>query len=841
MADRVGQLCGNYRLIRLLGRGGFADVYLGQHQRLSAQFAAIKILHERLSPEDIQVFEREAQTVASLLHPHIVRLLDYDVIDNVPFLVMDYAPKGSLRQRHRKGERVPLRTVVSYVSQVAEGLQYAHDKKIIHRDVKPDNMLVGIHDEIVLNDFGIATIAHSTGSLSIQAALGTVSYMAPEQIQEYPRPASDQYALGVSAYEWLTGERPFQGSLTEIVGKHAMMPPPSLRDKLPNLAPSVEQVVWRAMAKEPQRRFASVRDFAYALEEASQEASTVVITPRLPYSFTDPISQPVWPQIPANEAGKAEDDDPTVHIVPPSSPISAPINRPLTPTPTVSSGPYNYPLTPVPPFTPMPPPLPGYGQPLASGPPSSIQPVAPPRRKLRLGLTVPLILASLLLVAGIISIPLVRARWFGGGSSKLTSDEATAYAHATVSAIAGTAISANGGQVATLKIAADLPLSGTDKSHGRQAKDGAQMAIDEANSANFLPGYNLVFDPVDDASDPNVGQQRVNSLIRDAEVAGIVGPLDSTIAMAEMPLSNRAPLAQISPVATDTCLTQNAPTTVCTGTNNLLPTLRPTGKVTYFRLSTTSDQEGAASADYTFKTLHYKTAFVIDDTKPYGLGLASTFIQRFQADGGTVLGHDSLPSSTDYSQELTNIANLQPDIIYFAGKDVASSITIRQQMASTSGLQNTPFEGGDRIRTSAFAKAVGAGGAPTYTAVVTLDAAQIATNDPQFVRQYQARYGQSPVGDISVSSYDSTKILLNAIKAALQAGVRAPLHSNDAKVASIFRQAVIDQIARTNYNGVTGHQSFDMNGDTTNKTLAIYRLVDVASEPDWKYVGFERL
>lgn len=285
MADRVGQQFGNYRLVRLLGRGGFAEVYLGQHVRLSTQQAALKILSMQLGKADVQAFVREAEMIAALVHPNIVRILDFDIADGMPFLVMDYAPHGSLRQRQRAGEQLPLPVVVSYVQQVAEGLQFAHDHKIIHRDIKPDNMLIGVRNEVVLSDFGIATVAHSTTSQSVQAAIGTAPYMAPEQIEEHPHPASDQYALGISVYEWLVGERPFMGTFTEIAMKHARMPPPSLRLKRPALPWDVEQVVLTALAKDPKARFSSVQAFARALAAASGSQSVTgaqSIPPTLP-------------------------------------------------------------------------------------------------------------------------------------------------------------------------------------------------------------------------------------------------------------------------------------------------------------------------------------------------------------------------------------------------------------------------------------------------------------------------------------------------------------------------------------------------------------------------------
>src|SRR5215471_9945638 len=187
MADRVGQQFGNYRLVSLLGQGGYAEVYLGQHLRLELQ-AAIKVLHTHLAGGEAEHFQQEAQTIARLAHPSIVRVFDFDVQDGVPFLVMDYAPNGSLRRRHPAGEMVPLDQIFSYVKQVAEALQYAHEQKLIHRDVKPENMLLGRRQEVLLSDFGVATLAHSTASLSAQEAVGTIPYMAPEQIQGHPRP-----------------------------------------------------------------------------------------------------------------------------------------------------------------------------------------------------------------------------------------------------------------------------------------------------------------------------------------------------------------------------------------------------------------------------------------------------------------------------------------------------------------------------------------------------------------------------------------------------------------------------------------------------------------------------
>ncbi len=210
-----------------------------------------------------------------------MRVLDFDVSsDGIPFLVMDYCAHGTLRKRYPKGQSVPLATVVSYVQQAADALQYAHDQKLIHRDVKPENMLIGQRNDILLSDFGIASTAHSTSSMSTQIPVGTIPYMAPEQIQAQARPASDQYALGIIVYEWLCGVRPFEGSYTEIFAKHLMASPPPLRQKVPDLPPDVEQVVLTALAKDPHQRFATVQAFATALEQARQAKPSVAVPPQ---------------------------------------------------------------------------------------------------------------------------------------------------------------------------------------------------------------------------------------------------------------------------------------------------------------------------------------------------------------------------------------------------------------------------------------------------------------------------------------------------------------------------------------------------------------------------------
>ncbi|HXX78377.1 MAG TPA: ABC transporter substrate-binding protein, partial [Ktedonobacteraceae bacterium] len=169
----------------------------------------------------------------------------------------------------------------------------------------------------------------------------------------------------------------------------------------------------------------------------------------------------------------------------------------------------------------------------------------------------------------------------------------------------------------TIKIGTDLPVSGKDESSGKPAQDGAQLAVDQANQNHTVANVTFVFDPKDDVGpsgthDPTVGAQNVTALVADAEVAGMVGPFNSSVAKAEMPITNQGYLAQISPANTNPCLTKDTAESGCSGTNNLIPTLRPTSKVNYFRVATTDDHQGPAGADYQAK-LGHKNVYVIDD------------------------------------------------------------------------------------------------------------------------------------------------------------------------------------------------------------------------------------
>ncbi|GHO66890.1 hypothetical protein KSC_057820 [Ktedonobacter sp. SOSP1-52] len=268
MVDYSGRTIDNYHLLRQLGKGSFGEVYLAEHIHHKKLFA-VKILRARLNKDNLRSFLNEARAFR-LDHPHIMRIRDFGLDEDLPFIVMDYISGGTLRQLHPPGIPLPLKTIVSYVNQVGAALQFAHDDGLVHRDVKPENMLIDSRGKILLSDFGIVTSSHSWNPSHTSGVAGTPVYMAPEQIQARPVRASDQYALATIVYEWLVGVPPFLGTMAELAVKHLTVFPPGLREQDPTIPLEVEQVVMKALAKDPGQRFASVGEFAEALEKASK-------------------------------------------------------------------------------------------------------------------------------------------------------------------------------------------------------------------------------------------------------------------------------------------------------------------------------------------------------------------------------------------------------------------------------------------------------------------------------------------------------------------------------------------------------------------------------------------
>ncbi len=285
-----------YELLDPLGQGGMATVYRGVDTRLGRP-VAIKLLHAQYNTDDEfrRRFEHEAQSAAGLSsHPNIVDVYDVGQEDDLPFIIMELVEGSDLKKIIEQQGPLTIERSLGIAQQVAEGLDYAHNRGLVHRDIKPQNILVSPDGTARISDFGIAKSHLSTAVTQAGMTFGTADYISPEQAQGLPAsPQSDIYSLGVVVYEMLTRHLPFTGdSPMAVAVQHIQQPPPPLRQWNPNLPASLERIVMSALAKNPRERPASARAFASSLQEyrtaRGQETIPVPVVPRA----AAPVPQP---------------------------------------------------------------------------------------------------------------------------------------------------------------------------------------------------------------------------------------------------------------------------------------------------------------------------------------------------------------------------------------------------------------------------------------------------------------------------------------------------------------------------------------------------------------------
>jgi hypothetical protein len=317
LSSLVGSTLGKYQLVELIGKGGMATVYKGLQTDVD-RFVAIKVLppHPGQDATYVERFRQEARTIARLQHPHIVPLYDYGSERDVLYLVTPFISGGSLSSRIRRGA-LPLETVDTLVGQIASALDYAHRNGVIHRDIKPDNVLLNDDDFPLLSDFGIAKLVESSSAslTGTGGLIGTPAYMSPEQAQGLPVDTrSDLYSLGVVTFEMLTGRQPYHDETAmQIVMKHINAPVPSLREAAPNVSEALDAVLMQALAKEPDARFQTASAFASALHIAVQDQeeplNTVALSPAEAAAVrartTPPPARTASPAVPAQDTQSA--------------------------------------------------------------------------------------------------------------------------------------------------------------------------------------------------------------------------------------------------------------------------------------------------------------------------------------------------------------------------------------------------------------------------------------------------------------------------------------------------------------------------------------------------------
>jgi serine/threonine protein kinase len=338
--ELIGTTLGNCTIERIIGQGGMGAVYLAQQSR-PVRTVAVKVLipASGLDPDQqrtfLERFRREADTVAKLEHNNILPIYEYDeaLVDGqrLAYLVMPYIRGGTLRERidetRRQGQQFDLNTVASYISQIADALSYAHSLGIIHRDVKPGNLLFHQDGRLLLSDFGIVRLIAMPSLTTAGSFLGTAEYASPEQVSAGELdPRSDNYSLGIILYELLTGNVPFTGpNPFAVMSKHLNQPVPSIRTTRPDLSPAIEFVVKKALAKNPKDRYQSATEMADDLKAAISPALASPAGLLLPgdanhddLTISDRSWQAPLPLVAMAPAGPAH----TERALPPTSPAS---------------------------------------------------------------------------------------------------------------------------------------------------------------------------------------------------------------------------------------------------------------------------------------------------------------------------------------------------------------------------------------------------------------------------------------------------------------------------------------------------------------------------------------
>lgn len=358
------------------------------------------------------------------------------------------------------------------------------------------------------------------------------------------------------------------------------------------------------------------------------------------------------------------------------------------------------------------------------------------------------------------------------------------------------------GDTKVAKIGVIAPLSGDLSALGLGIRNSVDLAIQQANDSNAIPGWTLELAAEDDQATPDVGKNAATKLASDEEVVGVVGTLNSSVAQSVIPVLQSAGIVQVSPANTSPSLTKG------NDTNNPVRAYD-----NYFRTCTTDAVQGPVAAQYLLG-VGIKQVATIHDKKSYGQGLAEAFAEAFKAGGGTVVATETInPDDKDFSAVITKVKAANPEIVYYGG-EYPQAGPLSQQMKAA-GL-NVPLMGGDGIYDPTFIELAGSAangdlatsvGAP----VETLDSAK------SFVEAYDKAGFSDPMGAYGAQSYDAANAIINALKVSLP----------DATSAKEARAGTITAMADVSFDGATGKVAFDEFGDTVTRVITVYKVTDL--------------
>ncbi|PWK63977.1 ABC-type branched-subunit amino acid transport system substrate-binding protein [Streptomyces sp. CG 926] len=775
-------IAGRYQLVERIGQGGMGRVWRGLDQQLFGREVAVKEILFPPGTEDddraalLRRFTGEARAAVTLSHPGIITIHDVVEHHGAPVIVMELVRGESLAAAIRSRGRLPVQRVAEIGAAMLDALAEAHAARIIHRDIKPDNVLL-TKDRVVITDFGIAHLADATTKLSRSGiVIGTPHYMPPEQLEgKRPTPANDLWALGATLYHAVEGQPPF-----DVEGLHALAVAVFTRPHRPPVhAGPLAPVLDALLAKDPAQR-------VDAAEAARMLAA--VLRPSAP----TPTPAPEAPA-PEASAERAPEQEPPTRPTPHSptvldSGVGAGVDtgadterRPVPDRPTD-------PPVPVP--VPVPAPVPAPGESGTLGTPAttehgervSTRPRTLPRR------AVVLSAALAVLVTGSV------LTW------SLAHDDDTPRG-------GGTAGNGSAGASVTVVIGVDAPLSGGLSSMGVGIKNSADLAARTANESGHVPGVHFEIKALDDGADPAKGEANAARFVSDEKVLGVVGPLNSGVAKTLVAPLARANLAVVSPSNTDPVLTLGPDWAA--GTKS-----RPYS--TYFRTIATDVVQGPFGARYLHDSAKKTKVYVVDDASAHGTAVTSGFTPEFAKLGGTVVGTEQVdPAERAFAGLATRVRSSGADAVYFGGYyDTAATLSQQLKQAGV----GVPLMGGDGIFDEQYLTTNPKAEGDLATNIGVAAAESAAGQD--FLDRYQKAGYPEAAGWYGPYAYDATWSLIEAVKAVVKAngGALPPAPDTRAKVPQA--------LAGTTFDGVTGRVAFDGAGDTVDRRLTVYTVKD---------------
>ncbi|WP_185911078.1 bifunctional serine/threonine-protein kinase/ABC transporter substrate-binding protein [Streptomyces sp. WAC07149] len=814
MTEQTPELiAGRYELLERIGQGGMGRVWRGADRQLFGREVAIK---EILFPTGLEEGDRagllgrftaEARAAVTISHPGIITVHDVVEHHGAPVIVMEYIRGESLAAAIRGRGRLPVERVAEIGSALLDALAEAHGARIVHRDIKPDNVLL-TKDRVVLTDFGIAHLADATTRLSHSGiVIGTPQYMAPEQLEgRRPTAANDLWALGATLYHAVEGRPPF-----EAEGLHALAVAVFTRPHRPPVhAGPLAPVLDALLTKDPERRI--------GLAEASALLASVLRSPRQgPGSATGAEPAEARPDdtrpdeaAPAEAGpGQARPDETAPDEAGPGAACpddAAPHEagpgtaRPdgTRPDGTHPDGTRPDEAGPDGTGTAV---LPGPDRPTVTA-----APVPPAGELVTLGPTDPdrgdertparpRALGRRFAVWG------VALATLAAGSAltwTLNRDHSSGSGSGT-----GTGTGGSGASSVTVVIGVDAPLSGDLSSFGAGIRNSADLAARTANRTRHVPGVNFEVKALDDEAAPAKGAPNAARFVADEKVLGVVGPFTSAVARTFVEPLARANLVNVSPSNTDPALTLGPQWAKGTAS-------RPYG--TYFRTVATDVDQGPFAARHLHDEAGKTKLYVVDDSGAYGAGLASGFTDEFRKLGGSVVGADHVdPAQSGFSALASKIRASGAEAVYFGGYHTTAAPLSRQ--LKEAGV-TVPLVGGDGIFDQQYLTANPKADGDLATNIGE-PVERLARGDA-FLADYRAAGYPEAAGAYGPSAYDAAWTLVEAVKAVVAA--------NGGTLPADARARMARAVSGLGFDGVTGRVAFDEYGDARNRRLTVYTV-----------------